>query len=84
MMVEIVLVAVGTLLSVVLQYVHSMGNFGHSVPKWLLVILCIHDDDHDWRSESNSNGKVESSTSKTKVWGLILTDQSGLRRTHTR
>jgi uncharacterized protein (DUF2342 family) len=43
MMAEIVLVAGSTLVTIVVQYAHSMAAFGHHVPECLLVFVCMHE-----------------------------------------
>jgi hypothetical protein len=41
MAVEILLIVVGTLISVVMQYIHSLAGFDHHVPCWLLTLTRV-------------------------------------------
>ncbi len=53
---EIILIVTGTLLSVVMQYIHSLAGFGHSAPRWLLIVTRVRMNAETAACYANNNG----------------------------
>jgi hypothetical protein len=59
---EIVLIVTGTLISVVMQYVHSLAGFGHHLPGFLLTVTRVRVHADTKASYANNNGANSNGT----------------------
>jgi len=56
MAVEICLIVTGTLISVVMQYVHSLAGFSHHLPGFLLTVTRVRVHADTKANYANNNG----------------------------